>query len=439
MKLRSLFVLSALATLNACQSTFSDLSARFQQSPRAIYQTASKTKLRSTMTRDPLPLIQKYHLELQKRAPEWVRLKYEAMSESPFAFYRATAFLFDYDMARETALASPTRIWIQGDFHLENMGTYKTSRNRFAYDLNDFDEATQAPYTWELARQAVSIQLAADENGFKGSEREALVGFFLERYLFHLQALSRQPALLAQPLDQRYLTEKPAKQVEQAANFNRAEYLSEMTRAGRFIPSDKILPISPAIQQEVAAALTLYARTRREGAAFFRLKDAAARVAGKGSLGRYRYIVLVEGASASPQDDIILEFKEAASPSTEAFAVSRGDQSARILQAFRYFLPEADPFLGVSKVHNLSVYVRELLPKETVNLEKLNKNKEFQDFLDSVALIGARAHARSGQAARILAESKTWLPLLPAWSDQYAGLVSSDWETFVQAVRSRRL
>jgi hypothetical protein len=146
-----------------------------------------------------------------------------------------------------------------------------------------------------------------------------------------------------------------------------------------------------------------------------------------------------KGPSLSPVDDVLLEIKEAAVPSAEAFAASRTDQATRIVQAFRYFVPEPDPLLGVTRIHNLPAYVRELLPKETVDLSKLNKTKEYLEFLDTVALIGARAHARSGQAARILAESKSWQTLLPTWSDKYAEQVGADWQAFRQALQARKL
>jgi uncharacterized protein (DUF2252 family) len=436
---KGIFGLSLLLLFSSCSGCSTDLTTRFQSQGGPVMFQAASNQARSTRTRDPLSLIQQYHRDLQLRAPELVRTKYQAMAESPFAFYRATAFLYYYDLSRESALASSIKIWIQGDFHLENMGTYRTARGQYAYDLNDFDEATQAPYTWELARQAASIQLAADEMGFKGQDRAAFVSHFLTRYVYHLGQLARNSGLLAQPLTARYLTEKPAKQVSQATEFDRPEYLSEMTQAGRLRLSDKMLQLNSVARKEAESGLALYARSRPEGAAFYRLKDAAARVAGKGSLGRYRYTLLVEGPSASPNDDILLEIKEAAPPSTEAFAPSRTDNATRIVQAYRYFLPEADPLLGVTRVHNLPAYVRELLPKETVNLDSLDKSQEYLDFLDTVALIAARAHVRSGQGARILAESKNWLSFLPTWSDKYAEQVAADWQAFRQALQSRRL
>lgn len=438
MNLRGVIPLGLLAAFNACQH-FASLQTFPAQQRISQLQAESLSYRTSQSPRDPVDLIQRYHRELFQRAPEQIRLKYQAMAESPFAFYRATAFLFYFDMARQGLLSSSLKIWIQGDFHLENMGTYRTASGRYSYDLNDFDEATQAPYTWELARMAVSVQLAAAESKFTPAQRQELVRHFLNRYLYHLQQVAQQPEILARPIASSELSEKPAKQVAQAAHFERAAYLETMVQNAKLRLSEKMQAVTPSERQALEAALTAYAQKRKEGLTFFRLKDVATRIAGKGSLGRYRYVALVEGPSENPWDDVLLELKEAAAPASEAFMPSRSNPAIRIVQAFYYFLPEADPYLGDSRLFNLPVYVRELLPKETVNLKKLNTIDEYQAFLDTVALIAARAHARSGQVSRIQAESPQWLSRLPAWSEQYVLQVFSDWQVFRQALQQRQL
>jgi uncharacterized protein (DUF2252 family) len=407
-------------------------SCASQSAPALQGQDPGILRAAATHKRDPLPLIRKFHAPLIARAPALVQLKYQAMQESPFAFYRATAFLYYQDVAQMAALQSPIHILQQGDFHLENLGTYRAG-NTYAYDLNDFDEAFQGPWIWELARCAVSVQLAAEEAGFSKSERDEFVAHLTTRYLTHLQALTQQPGALRQPLGAASVTEKPRKALEKAAQFNPAEWIAEMTVNGRFRPSDKVQPVSPAIAQEVAAAVTNYASQRREPSGFFRVKDTATRIAGKGSLGLYRYLALVEGATPAPGDDHILEIKEAITPSAQALQSRTPGNGNRIVKAFHYFLPGADPLLGTTQIHRQEAYIRELLPKETVNLEKINKKSEYRDFLDTVALVAARAHARSQQGARILQEAQSPQALhqrIGPFAQSYAAQVQSDFETF---------
>ncbi|PKL74719.1 MAG: hypothetical protein CVV27_19055, partial [Candidatus Melainabacteria bacterium HGW-Melainabacteria-1] len=378
---RCLFAL-LLLTLVSCQAPLPQ-PAQFGANRSPLFQRQGAARLR-----DPMPLIRQFHAPLIARNPELVQLKYQAMAADPFAFYRATAFLFYSDLKAETALSQAPRVPLQGDFHLENMGTYLSSDGRFGYDLNDFDEAVSGPAGWDLARLAVSIHLAADMTGFGFKDRQKLIGHFLGAYQAQLQKIQRQPALLQQLLDERYLDEKAAKQVVKAREFSRVAWLTEMVQGRGFALNDKVRPISPAERQAVAAALQAYAGSRREGTAFFALKDAASRIAGKGSLGRYRYLALIEGRSPAPVDDLILEIKEAIVPSASYAGVSRSrNEAERIVMAFRSALPGVDPLLGSTSLKTpagvLPAYVRELLPKETVNLEKLNKTKEYEGMLNS--------------------------------------------------------
>ncbi len=423
------WIYSALlcSSLLACQVSDGNYQTAFN-SPRPL----NNAQFHAQSSRDLMGLMQSYHAPLLQRDPALIQLKYQAMAEDPFSFYRATAFVFYNDLKNENAMKAGVNVPLQGDFHLENMGTYRTSQGTFAYDLNDFDEAVTGPNSWDLARMAVSIHLAGEDVGIKGQDRQALIRHFFQRYLAHLQQIQRQPGVLTQPLDERFLSEKPAEQVQQARErFDRVEWLADMTRAGRFKYGEKLRPLDPNALQTVQGALATYAQGRREGPAFFGLKDAASRIAGKGSLGRYRFVTLIEGPSASDKDDLILEIKEAATPSA-SYAGVRGssDEGQRIAQAYQRFLPQADPYLGSTRIGKLPAYVRELLPKETVNLEKVNQISEYEAFLDSVALIIARAHARGGQTSALLQKTPALLPDLGQFADRYYEQVLSDYQTF---------
>ena len=52
-----------------------------------------------------------------------------------------------------------SRVWIQGDLHAENYGTYMDSAGMLVFDVNDFDEAYVGHYTWDLQRMAASLAL----------------------------------------------------------------------------------------------------------------------------------------------------------------------------------------------------------------------------------------------------------------------------------------
>src|SRR5258708_8490882 len=80
------------------------------------------------------------------REPERLTLKYLAMSQSPFAFFRGTAHvLWEDARAAASSLPDGPAAWGCGDLHLENFGSYRGA-NRLAYfDMNDFDDAALGP------------------------------------------------------------------------------------------------------------------------------------------------------------------------------------------------------------------------------------------------------------------------------------------------------
>ena len=93
--------------------------------------------------------------ELMTADADAFRTKFRKMAADPFAFYRGSAALFYADM---TTFEDPwtdertSRVWIHGDLHAENFGTYMDSTGRIVFDVNDFDEAYLGHFTWDLRR-----------------------------------------------------------------------------------------------------------------------------------------------------------------------------------------------------------------------------------------------------------------------------------------------
>src|SRR4051812_8035648 len=100
--------------------------------------------------------------ELIERDPRAFRRKFRKMAADPFAFYRGSAALFYADVARlddPWADERSQRVWIQGDLHAENYGTYMDASGILVFDVNDFDEAYLGHWTWDLQRMAASLVL----------------------------------------------------------------------------------------------------------------------------------------------------------------------------------------------------------------------------------------------------------------------------------------
>ncbi|MBO9539775.1 DUF2252 family protein [bacterium] len=385
--------------------------------------------------RDGVAIVKGYYASLVKRDPQLVAKKYELMSDSAFAFFRGSAHLFYADVAKDKGLASSLKIPLMGDLHLENLGTYQTSEGSLAYDLNDFDESFVGPYTWEVARCATSILLAADEAGLKAGEGRDLVETFLVAYRDAVKGLAKNPQTLSRPLGAENLHGPAVEAIASASKASRADFIAKQTERGSFKLGKKLSACDEGTRERLRAAVAAYAAGRSEGARFYRVKDVAARLAGVASIGRYRYVALIEGASESPDDDVILEFKEEATSAAAPYAASPvADEAARVAQAYRYFLPGADRFLGTARVQGLDYLIRELQPaKGGVELADLKGSKGFASHMPAVALAAARAHARSGRVSDLIADmgdEKAFVARIRDFAVAYHDQVQEDHRAF---------
>src|SRR4051794_29971201 len=118
--------------------------------------------------------------------PAAFRAKYRKMAKDPHAFYRGAACLFDADV---TSMGDPyvdartSRIWIHGDLHVENFGTYLSSEGVLVFDVNDFDEAYLGHFTWDLMRFSASLALTCWQKALPEEEVRRLVARFARAYL----------------------------------------------------------------------------------------------------------------------------------------------------------------------------------------------------------------------------------------------------------------
>ena len=53
-----------------------------------------------------------------------------------------------------------------GDAHLSNFGVFASPERRLVFDINDFDETLPGPWEWDVKRLAVSMLIAARDNGY---------------------------------------------------------------------------------------------------------------------------------------------------------------------------------------------------------------------------------------------------------------------------------
>src|ERR687893_323948 len=76
-----------------------------------------------------------------------------------------------------------SRVWIQGDLHAENFGTYLAGDGVFVFDVNDFDEAYLGNFTWDIKRMVASVALLAWMKAISDADIAWLIEMYVRAYM----------------------------------------------------------------------------------------------------------------------------------------------------------------------------------------------------------------------------------------------------------------
>ncbi len=242
------------------------------------------------------------------RDPDRLRLKYCNMRASPFVFLRGTCHLFYRRLPADALFDEAPPVWSCGDLHVQNFGSYKGDNGLVYFDLNDFDEALLAPATLDLVRFLCSVLVAAPDMGVGRKEARALGSAFLDSYLATLVA-GRARWVERDTADGliRSLLAGLHGRLRPAFLDGRTERKGKHRRLR--LDKGKALPVT-ASQRERVTALIGGLAGQHDDSDFFEVLDVARRIAGNGSLGVDRYVILVRG-QGSPDGNELLDLKEA--------------------------------------------------------------------------------------------------------------------------------
>ncbi|GAB2608096.1 DUF2252 domain-containing protein [Streptomyces capparidis] len=325
--------------------------------------------------------------ELLARDPAAFRVKFRKMAASAFAFYRGTAALF-YADARESEHGAEfldertRRVWIHGDLHAENFGTYMDSSGRLIFNVNDFDEAYVGPYLWDVQRFAASVALIGYAKALADETISDLVRVYAAAYRERIRVLVNADGGQGEP---RPLTLETAQgplldALRHARTRTRAGLLGEMTEIRdyerRFTSGGGAIELDPATRAKVLEAFERYVETLPEpsgpvrGAGRdFRVKDVVGRRGiGIGSAGLPSYNLLLEGRTDALENDVVIYMKQGQTP-----AVSRHVTDPRVRGYFRHeghrtaisqraLQAHADPWVGWTELDGVGQLVAEVSP-----------------------------------------------------------------------------
>jgi uncharacterized protein (DUF2252 family) len=339
------------------------------------------------------------------------RTKFRKMAADPFAFYRGSACLFYADMSTmedRWCDERTSRVWIQGDLHAENFGTYMDSAGRIVFDVNDFDEAYLGHVSWDLRRFAASFALLAWRKAFSDDVIGELIATYLSAYLDQVEAFthSDQDRSFALLKDN---TEGAVREVIlETATHTRLGLLQRLTvveeHERRFADLSRNRRLEDDERAKVMAALDRYRETvvppRRRRDVAYDVKDVVGTGGfGIGSAGLPAYNVLLEGYDQALENDVVLSIKQGnvaapsrivQDPEIRRYFDHEGHRTAvsqRALQA------NASQFLGHTEIDGVGFVVAELSPYELdLDWEDLTEPDQIRPVMVQLGKATAKLH-----------------------------------------------
>jgi len=392
--------------------------------------------------------IQRFNLS-QPRDPKLLELKYAYMredKENPFVFFRATCHLFYEDLAIKSWFKKAPLVWICGDLHVENFGNYKADNRHVYFDVNDFDEAVLAPCTWEIARLLTSLFVASETFAVGQPVAEKLCQQFLDSYTktiavgkVYWMGEDTAPKVIEDLLSRKTQI-KRRELLEERTDLDQKKQMRSLK-----IDFKKSQPISKQQRQKVESFIEVFA-AQQPNPKFFKLLDAAQRIAGRGSLGIERYVLLVEG-KGSPDGNYLLDLKKSLPSSLMPYIIweqpkwkSEADRIVSI-QKRSQAMPIA--FLHSVTTEKESFVLRELQstlsPTDHLKIEKWdNKLLESGELMRSLGQVVAWSHlGSSGRQGSAIADQLIDFASKSKWKDEvmeyakkYSQQVHQDWQEF---------
>ncbi len=336
--------------------------------------------------------------------------KYQEMAVDAFAFLRGTCHLFYEDLPLEGIFKTAPAVWICGDLHLQNFGSFKGNdrlgqpkqRRKLVYfDINDFDESVLAPCSWDLARFVVSLLVA--DLGLDEGEAIELAQGFLKTYGETL--VTGKACSVHRETAQGVIKELlQALKTQKRKSFIKRR-LDPKIRALKRIPK-KILNVPSEDLHRIHTLVTQWAGSQSlDHPDFFKVLDITQRIAGNGSLGLERYLILIQG-KGYPHGAYLLDLKAARSsclqPYLQTLQPNWPTEADRIV-AVQTRLQESPPaLLSVVTSSRTSYVLRELQPTaDKLDLTAIaHRPKPLKQLVETLARIVAWGHLRSGGRQR---------------------------------------
>lgn len=352
------------------------------------------------------------------RDADLLPIRHGRMAASPWTYYRGAAAV----MAADLASAPHTDLQVQlcGDAHVLNFGMWRSPERNLLFDLRDFDETLPGPFEWDLKRFLSSLVILADTNALTPEVAHEAVRRGFQGYREWISKYATWPELdiwydnvdvtqLAEylaPDHEHELEQQIEKRADKRSQRGSLKKLTQLVDGARQITEDP--PYRTHALSGYAAQLdsiiSYYRASIPDHIAHlwsrYDLVDAVQQVVGVGSVGMRVFLTLSEERRTG--DALFLQVKQAGPSVYEQFlGPSRyPTHGERVVQGQRLIQASTDMFVGWTAIDDMDYYVRQfrdgkVIPDGGVIAPRLPA------FAEACGHVLARAHARSGDAAKI--------------------------------------
>ena len=350
--------------------------------------------------------------DLMDRDPQAFRVKFRKMARDPRSFYRGSAALFYQDLTGDGDFADlddpwvrgDPRIWVHGDLHVENFGTYLDASGRLVFDVNDFDEAYVGRWTWDLRRFVASLAVVCWQKALPDRLIEHLVRVYVTSYVEHVRHYvdvddDTEWALTLANADG--AVRATLQRARLQTRFALLESMTTVGRSRRFTDGPGVRRIEDGEREAVCEAFERYQGTIPDDRRFPRVMFDVLDVVGKqgfgiGSAGLPAYSVLIEGFSQALDNDVVLSVKQGnvAAPSRVVDVGTHFEHHGhRTAVSQRALQAHADRFLGWTDIDGTGYVVRELSPYEAeLSWDELTEPDDLEVLVDQLGRATAKIH-----------------------------------------------
>ena len=395
------------------------------------------------MSKSAADIIRAYNAQ---REPERLAMKMAVMRATAFGFLRGSVHLF-WQRVREAGM--PTKAppaWCCADLHLQNFGTYRGDNGLVYFDLNDFDEAALAPCDWEIVRLLTSLLVAAPMYGINKPDAKELAKITADAYRAELAGGK------VRWIERKTATGAIGTLMGDLKKRDQAKFLDRRTHSKKGVRKfdfkfPRILPITDTERNKLEKFATALGKAR--GAeTYFGFHDAARRIAGTGSLGNSRYVLLLEGGGTA-DTNVVLDLKAAQESSVAAHTgvpqPSWPDDATRIVDVQQRCEAVSPAQLSAVKYDNRPFVLKELQPDaDRLDLAHIAEDRPalilaLQTMARVTAWAQLRSTGRDGSAAadqliEFARHETGFASRLVAMARDLAAIVHADYKSFSDAL-----